>query len=36
MNKKVTTFAIAILLALCTGVTGFYAGKAQPGRENNR
>ena len=28
MNKKVFTFAIALLLALCTGATGFYAGKA--------
>ncbi len=28
MNKKVFTFMIAILLATCTGVTGFYAGKA--------
>ena len=28
MNKKVFTFMIAILLATCTGATGFYAGKA--------
>ena len=28
MNKKVFTFMIAILLAICTGTTGFYAGKA--------
>jgi len=28
MNKKAATFVIALLLAMCTGVTGFYAGKA--------
>ena len=28
MNKKISTFLIALLLALCTGATGFYAGKA--------
>ena len=28
MNKKAFTFMIALLLAICTGATGFYAGKA--------